>query len=134
MSTLTACGMDTERLLGGQIGADGFTSAAPVEGERKTVTVFKAGPSLGLHITNDSSGWALIEGIDPGSIAHEAPGICVGDRIVAINGTTVFGTGHRDVAAMIGRVPVGGIVVFGLIEPEREQLSSGKSAIIYYLL
>ena len=46
----TTCGMDTERLLRGQIGADGFTSAAPVEGERKTVTVFKAGPSLGLHI------------------------------------------------------------------------------------
>ena len=133
MSTLTACGMVTEGLLGGQTGADGFTSA-PVKGERKTVTVSKAGPSLGLHITNDSSGCALIEGIDPGSIAHEAPGFCVGDRIVAINGTTVVGTGHRHVAAMIAWVPVGGIVVFGLIEPERESSSapvSQLSSIIY---
>ena len=118
--------MDTERLLGGQGGADGFTSAAPVEGERKTVTVFKAGPSLGLHITNDGSGYALIEGVDPGSIAHKAPGICIGDRIEAINGTTVVGTGHRGVAAMIGGLPVGGTIVFRLIEPESSSAPVSK--------
>ena len=117
MPTLTTCGMDAERLLGGQIGADGFTSA-PVKGERKYVTVLKAGPYLGLHLTSDSSGCALIEGIDPGSVAHEAPGICIGDRIEAINGTTVLGTGLLGVAAMIRWVPVGGIIVFRLIEPE----------------
>ena len=118
--------MDTERLLGGQSGADGFTSAAPVEGERKTVTVFKAGPSLGLHITDDGSGYALIEGVDPGSIAHKAPGICIGDRIEAINGTTVVGTGHRGVAAMIGGLPVGGTIVFRLIEPESSSAPVSK--------
>ena len=107
-----------ERLLGGQIGLDDFIFAH-IKGQRKTVTVTKNNPALGLTITDNGAGCAFIKRIKEGSIIDRVAQICVGDHIEAINGSEVVGIRHYDVARMLRDFPVGQEISFQLIEPMR---------------
>lgn len=107
-----------ERLLGGQIGLDDFIFAH-LKGQRKTVTVLKTNPALGLTITDNGAGCAFIKRIKEGSIVDGVAQICVGDHIEAINDTNVIGTRHYDVARMLRELPVGEQISFQLVEPMR---------------
>ena len=116
--TLNTYRIDMERLLGGQIGLDDFIFAH-VKGQRKTVTVMKNNPALGLTITDNGAGCAFIKRIKEGSIIDGVAQICVGDHIEAINGSEVVGVRHYDVARMLRDTPVGQEISFQLIEPMR---------------
>ncbi|PFX27771.1 PDZ domain-containing protein GIPC1 [Stylophora pistillata] len=116
--TLNTYRIDMERLLGGQIGLDDFIFAH-VKGQRKTVTVLKTSPALGLTITDNGAGSAFIKRIKEGSIADGVAQICVGDHIEAINNNAVVGTRHYDVARMLRELPVGEEIFFQLVEPVR---------------
>ena len=116
--TLNTYRIDMERLLGGQIGLDDFIFAH-IKGQRKTVTVMKNNPALGLTITDNGAGCAFIKRIKEGSIIDGVAQICVGDHIEGINGSEVIGIRHYDVARMLRDFPVGQEISFQLIEPMR---------------
>jgi len=115
-----------DRLLGGQIGLDDFIFAH-VKGQVKTVEVLKDQPSLGLTITDNGAGCAFIKRIKEGSIADKEPQICVGDHVESINGVSVVGKRHFDVARMLREVDVQGKIAFHLVEPMR---SFGKDCVV----
>jgi hypothetical protein len=98
--------IDMNRLLGGQIVFDDFIYAH-VRGEKKTFTVKKSGPTLGLSITDNGAGSAFVKRIYPNSIVAQVEGIKVGDMVAEINGESVYGLRHSDVAQILKAVPVG---------------------------
>lgn len=116
--TLNTYRVDMERLLGGQIGLDDFIFAH-LKGQRKTVEVFKGQPSLGLTITDNGTGCAFIKRIKEGSTIDQVPQICIGDQIVAINGNSIEGLRHFDVARMLRELPLNEKIVFEMNEPKR---------------
>ena len=116
--TLNTYRVDMERLLGGQIGLDDFIFAH-IKGQKKTVSVSKTSPALGLTITDNGAGYAFIKRIKEGSIIDGVAQICVGDHIRGINGRPVVGIRHYDVARMLRDLPVGEEITFELAEPVR---------------
>jgi len=104
------------RLLGGQIGLEDFIFAH-IRGQPKVVDVQKAEDALGLTITDNGAGLAFIKRIKEGSIMHGIEGICVGDHIEEINGRTVVGCRHFEVAKRLKEVPKGEKFSIRLIEP-----------------
>ena len=123
-----------ERLLGGQIGLDDFIFAH-LKGQRKTVEVFKSHPSLGLTITDNGTGCAFIKRIKEGSVVDQVPQICVGDQIVAINGSSIEGFRHFDVARMLRELPLSEKIIFEMNEPKRGfgKYNYFKNCIIQYV-
>jgi hypothetical protein len=112
--TLNTPAVDMNRLLGGQIVFDDFIYAH-VRGESKTFTVHKSGPTLGLSITDNGAGSAFVKRIYPNSVVAQVDGVKVGDMISAINGESVYGLRHSDVAQILKAVPVGGQFQLSLV-------------------
>ena len=104
------------RLLGGQIGLEDFIFAH-MRGQPKVVDVQKAEDALGLTITDNGAGLAFIKRIKAGSIMDGIEGICVGDHIEEINGRSVVGCRHFEVAKRLKEVPKGEQFAIRLVEP-----------------
>ncbi|KAB5530656.1 hypothetical protein PHYPO_G00131880 [Pangasianodon hypophthalmus] len=114
--TLNTHKVDMDKLLGGQIGLEDFIFAH-VKGQRKEVEVFKGEDALGLTITDNGAGYAFIKRIREGSIIHQIQIINVGDMIESINGQTLIGCRHYEVAKMLKELPRGKNFVLKLVEP-----------------
>ena len=92
------------RLLGGQIGLEDFIFAH-VRGKTKEVTVMKSEAALGLTITDNGAGYAFIKRIKENSILSRTPEVNVGDLIEAINGRSMIGSRHFEVAKLLKELP-----------------------------
>ncbi|KAF7690931.1 PDZ domain-containing protein GIPC1 [Silurus meridionalis] len=114
--TLNTHKVDMDKLLGGQIGLEDFIFAH-VKGQRKEVEVFKGEDALGLTITDNGAGYAFIKRIREGSVIHQIQIINVGDMIESINGQTLLGCRHYEVAKMLKELPKGKNFVLKLVEP-----------------
>jgi len=114
--TLNTHKVDMTRLLGGQIGLDDFLFAH-VRGEEKTVNVNKDGPALGLTISDNGAGYAFIKKIREDSIMSRVAGIGVGDHIQKINGTSLEGCRHFEVARMLKEIPIGSQFTITRVSP-----------------
>ena len=115
------------RLLGGQIGLEDFIfahiktpSKSPDDG---VVTVNKTEDALGLTITDNGAGYAFIKRIKEASIMDRIPAVCVGDHIEQINGNSLVGARHFEVAKMLKEIPKGTTFTMKLVSP----LTSGFS-------
>jgi len=104
--TLNTHKVDMTRLLGGQIGLDDFLFAH-IKGDGETVKINKDGPALGLTISDNGAGYAFVKKIRDGSIMAKAQGIGVGDHVSHINGTSLEGSRHFEVARMLKEIPIG---------------------------
>ena len=63
---------------------------------------------LGVTLTDNGNGKVFIKRIHPDSVAARSqPAVCVGDHIEKINGESVVGSRHYNVAAMLRAIPVG---------------------------
>ena len=102
------------RLLGGQIGLEDFIFAH-IKGEHKEVSVTKLGSSLGLTITDNGAGCPFIKKIKEGNPL--AGTICVGDMIESIDGRSLVGTRHYEVARILKDMPRNTTFSMKLIEP-----------------
>jgi len=115
--TLNTHKVDMTRLLGGQIGLDDFLFAH-VKGESETVKINKDGPALGLTISDNGAGYAFVKKIRDDSIMARAKGIDVGDHVSAINGTSLEGSRHFEVARMLKEIPIGSEFSVGVTHPK----------------
>ena len=118
------------RLLGGQIGLEDFIFAH-VRGQPKVVDIDKNEDALGLTITDNGAGFAFIKRIKEGSIIDQISGIKVGDHIEKINGVSMVGSRHFEVAKTLKEIPKGETFSLRIVEP----LQSGFStfpALIYF--
>ncbi|XP_006036538.2 PDZ domain-containing protein GIPC1 [Alligator sinensis] len=114
--TLNTHKVDMEKLLGGQIGLEDFIFAH-TRGQRKEVEVLKAEDALGLTITDNGAGYAFIKRIKEGSVIDRIPLIGVGDMIEAIDGRSLLGARHYEVAKMLKELPTGRRFTLHLTEP-----------------
>ncbi|XP_071438029.1 LOW QUALITY PROTEIN: PDZ domain-containing protein GIPC1-like [Pithys albifrons albifrons] len=116
--TLNTPKVDMEKLLGGQIGLEDFIFAH-TRGQRKEVTVLKSEEALGLTITDNGAGYAFIKRIREGSVIARVPLIGVGDVIEAIDGRSLVGARHFEVAKLLQELPRGHRFTLQLTEPRR---------------
>ncbi|XP_054940482.1 PDZ domain-containing protein GIPC2 isoform X1 [Physeter macrocephalus] len=116
--TLNTPKVDMGKLLGAQIGLEDFIFAH-VKGIKKEVNVYKSEDSLGLTITDNGAGYAFIKRIKDGSIVDSVKTICVGDHIEAINGETILGWRHFDVAKKLKELKKEEFFTLKLIEPKK---------------
>ncbi|XP_036112761.1 PDZ domain-containing protein GIPC2 [Molossus molossus] len=116
--TLNTPKVDMEKLLGSQLGLEDFIFAH-VKGIKKEVNVYKSEDSLGLTITDNGVGCAFIKRIKEGSIIDAVKTICVGDHIESINGESIVGWRHFDVAKKLKELKKEELFTMKLIEPKK---------------
>jgi len=114
--TLNTHKVDMSSLLGGQIGLDDFIFAHK-KGRPKEIEITKSEDALGLTITDNGAGYAFIKRIKEGSIINSIPYIEVGDHIEKIDGESLVGCRHYEVAKMLKEIPRGSTFVIRLVEP-----------------
>ena len=114
--TLNTHKIDMNRLLGGQIGLEDFIFAH-IKGQPKEVEVTKSEDALGLTITDNGAGYAFIKRIKEGSIMDKTPLIAVGDHIEKIDGKSLVGCRHFEVAKMLKEIPKGKTFLIRTVEP-----------------
>lgn len=120
--TLNTHKIDMTRLLGGQIGLEDFIFAH-IKGQPKEVDVTKSEDALGLTITDNGAGYAFIKRIKEGSIMDKTPLVAVGDHIEKIDGKSLVGCRHFEVAKMLKEIQKGQTFTLRTVEP----LKSGFS-------
>ncbi|KAJ8305492.1 hypothetical protein KUTeg_016037 [Tegillarca granosa] len=104
--TLNTHKVDMSRLLGGQIGLEDFIFAH-IKGQPKEVDVTKSEDALGLTITDNGAGYAFIKRIKEDSIMDKCPLVEVGDHIEKLDGKSLVGCRHFEVAKMLKEIPKG---------------------------
>ncbi|CAD5225141.1 unnamed protein product [Bursaphelenchus okinawaensis] len=109
--------VDMEKLLSSNLALDDFIFAH-VKGQKKEVTFVKKAGVLGLTVTDNSNGLTFIKRIQPDSIcATVQPAIDIGDHIEKINGESMIGKRHFQVARVLRALPVGAQITLRLISP-----------------
>ncbi|XP_077048501.1 PDZ domain-containing protein GIPC1 isoform X3 [Agelaius phoeniceus] len=116
--TLNTPQVDMEKLLGGQIGLEDFIFAH-TRGRQKDVQVLKSEEALGLTITDNGAGYAFIKRIREGSVMARTPQVGVGDVLEALDGRSLVGTRHFEVARLLQELPRGHHFRLRLTEPRR---------------
>lgn len=114
--TLNSFKVDMENLLGGQIGLEDIIFAH-VKGESRELSVMKSQPALGLTITDNGAGFAFIKRIKENSIMDKL--VDVGDHIESINGISMVGSRHFEVARTLKELPVGETFTLSIVQPRR---------------
>jgi len=114
--TLNTHKIDMKRLLGGQIGLEDFIFAHR-KGRPKEVEVTKSDDALGLTITDNGAGYAFIKRIREDSVISKLDCIQVGDHIEKIDGASVVGCRHFEVAKMLKAIPKGHQFILRVVEP-----------------
>ncbi|GAV04444.1 hypothetical protein RvY_14718 [Ramazzottius varieornatus] len=116
--TLNTHKVDMNRLLGGQIGLDDFIFAH-VKGQAKEIEIVKEEDALGLTITDNGAGYAFIKRIKENSLMDQIDGkpVNVGDHIEKLNGESLVGCRHFEVARKLKDIPRGSTFTIRLIEP-----------------
>ena len=105
-------------LLGAQIGLEDFIYAH-IKGTEKQLQVKKTDESLGLTITDNGAGLAFVKRIKESSVIARCPDVCVGDLIVSINGRSMIGSRHYEVAKLLKELPRFTEIGLQLIEPKK---------------
>jgi len=121
--TLNTHKVDMKRLLGGQIGLEDFIFAHR-KGRPKEVEVTKTDDALGLTITDNGAGYAFIKRIRDNSVISKLECIQVGDHIERIDGTSVIGCRHFEVAKMLKAIPKGHQFILRVVEPLKAGFSN----------
>ena len=116
--TLNTHKVDMTRLLGGQIGLEDFIFAH-VKGQTKELNINKSEASLGLTITDNGAGYAFVKRVKEGSVVARVPEVCIGDLIVSINGRSLLGSRHYEVAKLLKELPQYTLFTLKLIEPRK---------------
>lgn len=115
--TVNSFKIDMENLFTGSLN---FTDMvyAHVRGQHVELTVTKAESSFGVTITDNGLGNAFIKAIKPGSVFDKSsPAASVGQLIEKINGESMLGKRHFEVARVLRNLPIGSAVTLFLVCP-----------------
>ncbi|CEF67580.1 GH21964p [Strongyloides ratti] len=97
---------------------------AHIKGQRKEVQITKTGEALGITITDNGAGYCFVKKIKLGSTSALAfPAISIGDHIEKINGATMVGMTHCNVARVLRNIAIGESFIVRLIEPYKTGFS-----------
>jgi len=116
--TLNTHKVDMSRLLGAQIGLEDFIFAH-IKGSPKMIQINKTDPSLGLTITDNGAGFSFVKRVREGSLVSRFSEVCVGDMIESINGRSMLGSRHYEVAKLLKELPQFTEISLSLIEPKK---------------
>eukprot|EP01136_Pigoraptor_vietnamica_P023773 Opistho-1_new@6578 len=111
---------DMDHLLGGQLAYDDLIYVH-LRGEPKTVKATKTKPTIGLSITDNCAGYPFIKRVYPDSLLAGVKEIELGDVIANVNGQSMVGKKHSDVAEALKSIPVGGPLMLGLFGIRKAQ-------------
>lgn len=114
--TLNTHKLDMAKLLGGQIGLEDFIFAHR-KGQAKEIEIVKTEQALGLTITDNGAGYAFIKRVKEGSVISRTSHVQVGDHIEKINGVSLVGSRHYEVAKMLKDIPVDQAFILRVVEP-----------------
>ncbi|KAK0404917.1 hypothetical protein QR680_017698 [Steinernema hermaphroditum] len=115
--TLNSHVINMDNLVSSNLPVDKFIFAH-VKGQKKEVRMTKTQSQLGLTITDNGRGKSFIKRIREGSVGATAqPALEVGDHVIAINGISMEGKRHFEVARVLRSVPVGEEFIIRLISP-----------------
>ena len=106
------------RLLGGQIGLEDFIFAH-IKGHAKEITTNKSEVALGLTITDNGAGYPFVKRIKEGSVISRVKEVCIGDHIESINGRSMVGSRHYEVARLLKELPRYAEFTLRLVEPRK---------------
>jgi len=116
--TLNTHRVDMNHLLGGAIGLEDFIFAH-CRGQAKEIEITKSENALGLTITDNGAGFAFIKRIKEGSVMSTIPYVEIGDHIEKIDGVSLVGSRHFEVAKALKEIPKGATFVIRLVEPQK---------------
>jgi hypothetical protein len=116
--TLNTHRIDMDNLLSAQLSLDDFIFIHR-KGLNKEVEVTKSEDALGLTITDNGTGFAFIKRIKENSIIDKIKSVQIGDHIEKIDGKTLVGWRHVDVAKYLKGIPLGHTFKMSLVEPLR---------------
>ncbi|CAH1113943.1 unnamed protein product [Psylliodes chrysocephalus] len=122
--TLNTYKIDMKKLLGGQIGLEDFIFAH-TKGRPKELELTKSENALGLTITDNGAGYAFIKRIKEDSLIHKITQIQVGDHIEKLNGVSMIGKRHFEVAKALKEIPLDSTFTIRIVEP----MKSGFTAV-----
>ena len=123
-------------VLGGQIGQDDFIFAH-CKGSAQEIMIKKSKDSLGLTMTDNGADYNFIKRIRENSVASNIPSIEVkylyihitrksilqnfqiGDYIEKINGESLAGYRHYEVAEMLNKIPDDTTFTICLVKPQK---------------
>ncbi|XP_014205452.1 PDZ domain-containing protein GIPC1-like [Copidosoma floridanum] len=104
------------QLIGGQIGLDDFIFAHK-KGRAKEVELIKTEPALGLTLTDNGAGFVFIKRIRDNSIMDKLGVVQIGDHLEKLNGASLVGKRHFEVARMLKEIECGSSMLLRLVEP-----------------
>eukprot|EP01137_Pigoraptor_chileana_P007071 Opistho-2@52139 len=118
---------DMDHLLGGQLAYDDLIYVH-LRGEEKSVKAVKSKPTIGLSITDNCNGYPFIKRVYPDSILAGLREVELGDIISAVNGESMIGKKHSDVAEALKSIPQGGTLELKLIGIRKGQANAAAPA------
>lgn len=121
--TLNTYKSDMSKLLGGQLGLDDFIFVHQ-RGRAKEIELTKTQESLGLTITDNGNGYAFIKRIKEGSVIGGIKAISVGDHIEKLDGESMVGKKHFEVAKRLKDIDLGTTFTIRLVEPKSSGFNS----------
>merc|ERR1711997_750292 len=86
-------------------------------GRQKELSVIKSEEALGLTITDNGAGYAFVKRIKAESVASTYSDLMIGDHIASIDGSTVVGYRHYEVAKILKQKEKGSTISLCLFEP-----------------
>ncbi|XP_011499033.1 PREDICTED: PDZ domain-containing protein GIPC1, partial [Ceratosolen solmsi marchali] len=114
--TLNTHKIEMSELVGGQIGLDDFIFAHK-KGRAKEIELIKTEDALGLTLTDNGAGYVFIKRIKENSIMDRLRVVQIGDHIEKLNGISLVGKRHYEVARMLKEITRGATLVLRLVEP-----------------
>ncbi|MCL4132984.1 UNVERIFIED_CONTAM: hypothetical protein GTU68_032083, partial [Idotea baltica] len=93
-------------------------------GRPKEIEITKTEDALGLTITDNGAGYAFIKRIKENSVIDKLKHIEIGDHIEKIDGLSLVGKRHFEVAKMLKEIPKGTIFTMRVVEPLKAGFSN----------
>jgi hypothetical protein len=86
-------------------------------GRPKEIELIKTEDALGLTLTDNGAGYVFIKRIKENSIMDRLRVVQIGDHIEKLNGMSLVGKRHYEVARMLKEITRGATLVLRLVEP-----------------
>ncbi len=115
--TLNTHKLDMDKLLSSKVRVNDLIFAH-LKGQRKAVEADKPEHAMGLIVTDNGAGKAFVKRVKQGSLAEKlCPALKVGDHLESLNGESLLGKGHFEVAKALRDIALGATFNLVLVEP-----------------
>ncbi|CAB0033115.1 unnamed protein product [Trichogramma brassicae] len=114
--TLNTHKTEMSQVVSGEIGLNDFIFVH-VKGRAKEIELVKTEQTLGLTLTDNGQGCVFVKRIRPNSIMDRLRVVQVGDHLEKLNGRSLVGRKHFEVAKLLKQIARGSSLLLRLVEP-----------------